>query len=348
MLLWGLGGPALSLLLCFFVANLAYQTALLFYNALLPSIAAPERTGFWSGLGTGFGYGGNLVVLAGLILLRPADLARVEPYFVGAALGFLLFALPCLLLVRDRRPPLAADRGAAALRQSLRALLGTLRELPRQRALLFFLLGNFCLVDVLNTAIQFFGDYVKEVFRASYERHELSLFGHPFAPTAASPDGMLVAFLGVLGLLLSVLAMLFGILFGFWTDRHPLRVMRTAGIALGIGLLGGALFGGGNTTLFVLTLIVGGALGLAGIWTAGRKVVLLLAPPGQVGQYFGLYGITVKVSVLGSTVYGVIADRGGPHTALLAQTVPLLLGLLFLGLVRLPPTTGTPAPAAAR
>jgi len=40
-----------------------------------------------------------------------------------------------------------------------------------------------------------------------------------------------------------------------------------------------------------------GAFGLTGIWTAGRKIVVQLAPPDRVGQYCGLYGITVTLSV---------------------------------------------------
>ncbi len=338
MLLWGLGGPATGMLAGLFVANFAYQTALLFYNSLLPSVAAPARQGLVSGIGTGLGYFGNIVVLVSLIVLHPNDLAHVEPYFVGMGLAFLLFALPCLLWVHDRRAIPAAP-SASLLRDSLRDLGATLRELPQHRPLLFFLLGNFFLVDVLNTAIQFFGDYVKEVFAEQFAAGTLTLFGVGF-----HGDGEMVAFLGTLGLLLSVLAVVFGIVLGLFTDRHPLLVMRWSGAALGIGLAGGALFGGGNTTWFVLTLVVGGAMGLAGVWTAGRKLVLVLAPPERIGQFFGLYGITVKVSVIGSTVYGVVADHRGPQSALLAQLVQLVLGLTCLLLVRLPSSRHALAP----
>jgi MFS-type transporter involved in bile tolerance (Atg22 family) len=193
-------------------------------------------------------------------------------------------------------------------------------------------LGNFFLVDVLNTAIQFFGDYVKEVFRAPYEAGTLTWFGIHFRP-----DGLgMVAFLAMLGLLLSLLAFVFGLALGRYTDRHPLAVMKVSGIGLGIGLMGGALFGGGNTELFTLSLVGFGALGLAGIWTAGRKLLMELAPADQLGEYFGLYGITVKISVIGSTAYGVIATCFGPQSALSTQGIPLLAGLFFLWRVRLP------------
>ncbi|HLQ36786.1 MAG TPA: hypothetical protein VK348_03225, partial [Planctomycetota bacterium] len=202
--------------------------------------------------------------------------------------------------------------------------------------LLYFLLGNFFLVDVVNTAHGFFADYVKTVFDAPYQAGTLELFGIAFQPSAAHPDAGRIAFVGVLGLLLNVIGLVFGLSLSLVTDKYPLRVMRGAGLLLLGGLCGGALFGGGSTTGFVFTLVLLGAMGLAGIWTAGRKLVVLLAPPERIGEYFGLYGITVKLSVIGSTVYGVVFDAFGAKPALLAQSAQLLLGLWFLSLVRLP------------
>lgn len=339
MLLWGLGGSAFGLLASLFVANVAYQTALTFYNALLPSVAAPGRDGWLSGLGTGVGYFGNVVVLLALIVVPPASFGEAPAHLAFGGLAFLLFAWPCLLLVRDTRAIEPAPLGSA-LHASLHSLGGTLRSLPRHPALGWFLLGNFCVVDVLNTAIQFFGDYVKEVYREPFANGSLQWFGMPFGPQA----GSMVQFLGLLGLCFSGLAFGFGLLLGSTTDRRPLAVMLASVAALGLALGGGACFGGGDTTWFTITLVGGGAFGMAGIWTAGRKLLLQLAPPDRVGEYFGLYGITVKVSVLGSTLYGVLADRFGSVPALLAQLAPLLLGLGCLAMVRMPAPTPAERP----
>jgi UMF1 family MFS transporter len=331
MLAWGAGGSAAVLLAGLFVANVAYQSALTFYNALLPSVAPPASEGWLSGVGTGVGYFGNVVVLVSLILVPPASFADVPPYFAFGGVAFLVFALPCLVLVRDTRAIEPGPLGPA-LRASTRSLARTLRELPQHRALLWFLVGNFFVVDVLNTAIQFFADFLKESYRDAFAAGSLRWFGMSFGPEANT----MVTFLGVIGLAFSLLAFAFGILLGRWTDRHSLGVLRASTIALAMALAGGACFGGGDTTALTLTLVVGGALGLAGVWTAGRKLVLLLAPRERIGEYFGLYGITVKVSVIGSTTYGVIADHFGSAPALLAQIAPLLLGLFALAMVRMP------------
>lgn len=322
------------LLAFFFVANVAYNLGLLFYNALLPAVAAPGSEGRLGGLGTGLGYFGTILVLAALMPLPVAEAAR----FPLAALLFLAIAAPCLLLVRDPRRP-RGDGSAAAVRAAFAQLGGTLRELPRQRALLWFLVGNFCLVDVLNTAVLYFADFTASVFRDAAAAGPLRLLGVTF-----TGDGAMRDFVIVLGLLLNGLALVFGVVQGRLSDRAPLLVLRSSGWALLLALVGGALFGGHSELGYTLTLVVAGAYGLAGVWTAGRTVVVLLAPPERVGEYFGLYGITVKLSVVGSAVYGLVEYHAGAKPAMLAQGAQLLIGLLCLAMVRVP-AASTAAPA---
>lgn len=316
-----------ALLACFFVANVTYNLGLLFYNTLLPAVAPPGREGRVSGLGTGFGYVGTILVVA---LLLPDSVTERTPFLVAAAM-FLLFALPCLLLVRDPRP-LRTGRGAG--RAALRQLAASLRELPANRPLAWFLLGNFCLVDVLNTAILYFAEFTTTVFAASAAAGTLTLFGQ------ALGDATL---LKIAGLGLNGLALVFGIAQGPWSDRAPLAVMRVSALALAGALAGGALFGGHSALGYLLTLVVLGAFGLAGIQTAGRKVVVLLAPPERRGEYFGLYGVTLKLSAVGGAVYGFVSHGHGVKAAMLVQGVPLLLGVLCLAMVRLPRSGGATA-----
>jgi len=330
---WGLDDAQAWMLGCFFVANIAHSLALLFYNALLPSVAEPARQGRISGIGTGVGYFGTVLVLA---VLRPLPVSQGTRFILAAAM-FLVLALPCLLLVRDLRQPQSGSGGAVAA--ALRSLGATLRSLPQHKPLLWFLLANFCLVDVMNTAILFFASFTTQVFRPMAARGDLFLFGQQLVGEHGLD--LLVSWLG---LCLNGLALLSGIALGFFTDRFPLRVMRCAAVALLGALIGGAVFGGTSPYGYLATLVALGAFGIAGMWTAGRKVVILLAPPERIGEFFGLYGITVKLSVIGSSVYGIVADRFGAKPGMLAQSAQLGLGLVFLMLVRLPRTDAdTPA-----
>ncbi|MFK7741243.1 MAG: MFS transporter [Planctomycetota bacterium] len=326
------------LLVLFFLANLSYNVALLFYNALLTSVARPEHTGRISAIGVGIGYLGTILVALVGIALAPSP----RTMFLIAAGVFLALSLPCMLWVRDRRQPALAGQRLPplkAMRTANGALLETLRSLPQHRPLMWFLVGNFCLADVLNTAVVYFAAFTKKVFA----EQAAATTGIPFFGTTLVGDEGLDTFFYTAALGLNVLAMIFGLCVGRWVERSPLTVMRVAAIALLFALLGGAYFGGKSAHGYLATLVALGAFGLTCIWSAGRKVVVLLAPPDQIGRYFGLYGITVKLSVFGGVVYGLVNDAYGSKPAMLAQTTQLLFGLVCLFMVRVDSPSRTTA-----
>ena len=329
---FGMTDERAAILACFFVANVAYNLGLLFYNSLLTSVSSPGRAGLTSGIGVGVGYVGTILVLLTLLPLG----GDPSQFWIAASM-FLIAALPCMLLVKDRRP---AQPGSGAAGQALVSILGTVRDLPSRRPLFWFLLANFCLVDVLNTAILFFASFTKKVFAAAAQDGSLTLLGAGYRG-----DEGLDSFVGVCGLCLNGFALVFGIGLGSLSDRRPLLVMRVSAVALLVALLGGVVFGGSSPLGYVVSLGVLGSFGLSGLWTAGRKVVVLLSPPDRIGEHFGLYGITLKLSVVGSTVYAVVADGHGSKPAMLTQAIPLLIGLLLLSLVRLPQSGDAVRPA---
>ena len=318
-------------LVCLAIAHLTFQSAIVCYNALLPSVAGNDRVGRVSGLGTAVGYGGTILTLAVLVPVL-SDYGK-DTVIDAAALLFLLAALPCLLLVRDRRFERAQPMSWQAAKASWASLLESARSMRRERNLLIFLLGNFCVLDVLNTALLYFGDITRSGFQAAAADGRLELAGHRFADVDA--------FVLVVGLVLNVLAMLFAFVQGVLCDRiSALRVMRWSAGAIAVALIGGALTLGRSAEAFVLTLVVFGAFGLAGLWTAGRKVVVQLAPVERHGELFGLYGLTTKLSVLGNLTFMVLVTHVGLRVALLAQLVPALAGIVLLRAVRIPNNCG--------
>ncbi len=321
-----------GLLAAVFVANVTYQTALVFYNALLPS-AGGSNAGLVSGLGVALGYFGNIVTL--MLFIPMGKWLGEQPSLAAFALLFFLFALPCLCLVRDERPASVDPMPLGLLlRDSWSGLLQTLRQLPYDRPVLYFLLGNFLLVDTLNTAILYFADVTGEFFTPMLDAGQLSLFGLAFAPAPAG--GGIKPFIQLVGMILTVAAIVFGVVIGAWANRGTgLQPLRFSGWCLVVALVGGAVFGGRHAEGYVLTMAVVGAIGLAGIWTAGRKVLLVLAPPDRIGEYFGLYGITTKLSVIGSTVFGLISDLFGLRVAICSQAGFLAAGLVLLYMVRI-------------
>ena len=90
--------------------------------------------------------------------------------------------------------------------------------------------------------------------------------------------------------------------------------------------------------VFRLVVVTAGAFAISGIWTAGRKVLLELAPKDRVGEYFGLYGLTTKISVVASLLFSVAADIHGFQSALWILVFPAVAGCACLiASARIPP-----------
>lgn len=320
---WAVWTSEFALLAFLAIGNFAYQNSLVFYNALLPSVAPHNRTGLISGLGVGLGYFGTIVAI--LVALLSAFLISkgFEEVFGNFAtlpifeeikrqisfkaicgvcgVLFLFTAVPCLVVVEEKRHIDRKPFSLSVVRERGADLWNTIRDMPRHRTVMFFFLGNFFLVDVLNTAILYFAAFTGDIFKAQADAGELFFFGYHFEQSGT--------FAMIMGLALCSLALVFGSFSGWLSDRiHPLRVLRGSGWCLLVGLIGAIVTGGRSTEFYLLTLGGAGAFGLAGIWTAGRKVLLLVAPKEDIAQYFGLYGITLKLSVVGSTTFAVISD----------------------------------------
>ncbi|MCF6227538.1 MAG: MFS transporter [Planctomycetes bacterium] len=343
MALFGVTDNRVIVLGAFFIANLAYNASLVFYNSLLPSVASEDHQGLVSGLGVGLGYVGTIAVLV-LFLFVFKD-AEPQLKFFLAALLFLALALPCFLLVKERRVQSREKLTLTMIKQQFSSVAKTIKSLPQNRHVMWFLIGNFFCVDVLNTAILFFGDFTRGSFFVQQGEEwvarggELSIFG--LYKIESVGELLLIA-----GLSMNVFALIFGVTLGFLTDKlGSLKMLRLSAGFLVLGLLAAALASGVSVTWYLVGICVFGALGLAGIWTAGRKLLIELSPPEKLGEYFGLYGITTKLSVIGAVAFGVVFDQVNAYSgndllgwkiAIGTQAIPLMLGLIFLFKVKLP------------
>lgn len=283
---------------CFF-----YHAALVFYNSLLVVAAPPEKQGFASGLGTGLGY---LGVVATLPVAHWADRHFGRPQvFTAAAILFLIFSLPLFFWVPERAVKNPAPLGWGLWGAEWKKIFALVKKLPANPALLLFLVGNFFVVDALNSAIFWLMVYTREVF-------------HP-------AQGHLIGFLTAL----NASAFLMGLLSGLLTDRWgSAKTLALSSVMLAITL--GILAVAPSFTLFLIANLTGGAFAIAGIWTAGRKRLVELVPPEDLGRYFGLYGLVTKVSVIGSLLFSVAADFAGFRQALWILVFTAALGSILL------------------
>jgi UMF1 family MFS transporter len=294
-------------LLAFAIANFAYQAALIYYDALLPDIARTETRGRLSGIGVALGYLGTIV--SGLLLRFTTDAeGLITPAsFVLVAALFGLFAIPIFTLVRERqtvrRPFVAAD----ALR-SWNQLLITWRHAAEYPGLRRFIVGRFFYTDAVNTAIAV-----------------MSLFTiHAVGFTEGE------ALYVLLGLTVAAVIASFG--WGFLVDQiGPKRTLLIVLATWVVGLLIVGLFLS-PIPFLIAGVILGAALG--GVGVTDRLLLMRLAPPNQLGEMLGLYGLAGKFSaVIGPIIYGTIVYLLLDSLGTVAYQIAILslLSLMIVG-----------------
>ncbi|HYZ34627.1 MAG TPA: MFS transporter [Crenalkalicoccus sp.] len=306
---WALG--------CVAVATVAFELGTVFYNAMLPQVAPPDRLGRVSGLAWGLGYAGGLLCLVLCLALVRADpppfgldRAAAEPVRATALLtaGWIaLFGWPVLLALPRGDAPLRGWREAA--RAGLAETAALLRQLPRHPALARFLLARLFYTDGLNTLFAFGAIYAAGVFGMGIE--EILVFGIALNATSG---------LGAAG---------FGLVEDRLGSRRTVLVALLALIALGAGLLLAESKGAFWALALALGLFIGPAQ------AASRTLMARLAPPAEMTAHFGLFALSGRVTgfvgpaVLAAVTQATGSQRAGMATILLflAMGCAILLGV---------------------
>lgn len=165
------------------VGTLSAEFAFVFYNAMLPGLAAPARLGRWSGWGWAMGYLGGLLCLLLALLgfvseeawfeLPRDDAQHVRATCLLAAVWLAVFTLPLFVKTPDARA--AAKPLSRALRDGLAQLLDSVRQVRRYRGIVRFLIARMFYVDGLATLFAFGGVYAAGSF--GMNEQQVLLFG---------------------------------------------------------------------------------------------------------------------------------------------------------------------------
>jgi MFS transporter, UMF1 family len=305
-----IGAP--PLLLLFAIANYFYQAALVFYDALLANVSDESTRGRASGLGIGVGYGGAILSLYSVAPI--AERFGKAAAFPATAVLFMVFALPCLVLVPDGGRDPMWRRGA--VRRAFGRVRATLAWLPRHPPLARFLIAHFLYTDAVNTVILFMAVYVTIVGGfTSIEVTRLLALSTLFAIGGAFAQGPVIDRIGSKRALQLALAV--------WT------------LGLGLTLLGT------KAVLWLVGPITGSALGAT--WAADRVLMLRLSPPEALGELYGIYGMIGRFSAItgpllwGAIVYLLEGTGALAYRAAVGSLLAMLLaGAAVLGSVEEP------------
>jgi UMF1 family MFS transporter len=301
------------------VATIGFEGALVYYNAYLPELVAPDRQGRLSAYGFATGYVGSALALGAALPF--ALRGNYAGAFLMTAALFGLFAIPALrYLPRDRG---GALRPTAAARVGVVQTVATLRRIMTLPDLRGFLLAYLVFEDGINTVIFF-----SSVFA-----------GHTLGFT--TPEVIQLYFV----VQLSALA-------GAWAWARPIDTRGPKFVVICTLIqwclvVTAAYFVQTKTQFFLVALLAGTALGA--VQAAARTFMATLIPKGQEAELFGFYALCGKASaILGPIVFG-LASRltgGNQRAAIVVVGLSFVVGLVLLARVRAGGPTAVAAPAA--
>jgi UMF1 family MFS transporter len=296
------------------VSNYFFGTGENLIAAFLPELARPRALGRISGWGWALGYVGGLVSLgASLAYIGWAQeqgqgAAEFVPIamLITAAI-FALASLPTLLMLRERAAPNPRHTPRTAWRQ-VRHTLGHLSQLPDLRR---FLLCTVLYQAGIAAVITLAAIYASQVFHFDTQRTI------------------------VLVLVVNVTAAVGALVFGHVQDRigHVRLIALT--LAGWIAMVALAWAAPDERMFWVAANLAGLCMGAS--QSAGRAMVGLLAPPAHQAEFFGLWGLAVKLaSIAGPLAYGVASwlTAGDHRQALLITGAWFVAGLVLLRGVR--------------
>jgi UMF1 family MFS transporter len=315
--------------LFFVVAEIGYRSAQVFYNSLLPEIAAPEEIGRISGNGWAVGSLGGILCL--LIVLVPIVLTDSSPLVVRLSLVFTAIyfaasATPVFLWLRERAQPQKLPDGENYLTLAIKRLGRTFRAVRKYREFVKFMVAFL----IYNDGILMVLDFAAILGAVLYgmKQQELIIF-------------MIIA---------QVTSVAGAYLFGLLADDFGGKRSIIISILLLIVPVFWLYFSYSRLEFYIIGGLAGFAL--TGAQSVSRSVVGMFSPPEKSAEFYGFFAVTGRTSsFIGPTVFGVlaaeatewyertqgmtaaVAEQAGHRLALFSIAAFLLVGLVLLILV---------------
>ena len=290
-------GPVPRVLVLFALANIAFQCAYVFYNALLPDVSDETNSGRVSGWGVAAGYLGSLL---GMFLVLPFVSGKIRagmPSFVSSicdalsvaavssnandawvrqnaylptALLWLGAAVPLLFFARLPRPSSPSKKSSSS--SPLSDVLQTIRSLPSTPSLLWFLVSNFLYIDVIHTI---------QIQMATYSRYAVGLNDTQVQ---------------ILLLVATAVAILGGLLYGFLCQRVTIRTATLVALGNWALVFALALLVRDPKAFTVVGVLAG--IGLGGIKVTGRLGLIALVPKERMTEFFGFFTLAGEAAAV--------------------------------------------------
>ena len=282
--------------------------------AFLPELARGRALGRVSGWGWSLGYIGGLVSLGACLAYvtwaqgvgqHATDFVPVTMLIV--ALLFALSSLPTFLFLKERAVPQPHLLGKNVVQESFARLMLTVRHARLFRDLRRFLICTVFFQAGIQAVITLAAIYAQQAMHFTMQQTIMLIF------------------------VVNITAAIGAFLFGHLQDRigHiPTIAITLVGWIIMVLLAWAAQ---GPPMFWLAATIAGICMGSS--QSAGRALVGLLSPADRRAEFFGLWGMAVKLSsILGPVTYGLVTwiSQGDHRLAILITGSYFVVGLLIL------------------
>lgn len=318
----------------FILAEIGYRSAQVFYNGLLPEIAAPDEIGRISGNGWAIGTLGGIVCLLivlplivlqqqGIIPLEGTVMVRLS--LVITAVFFAISTLPLFLWLPERAQPTPLPKGENYITIAFKQLRQTFQGAAHFKEFLKYMVAFLVYNDGIIMALNFAAIIGAVLF--GMDQQSLIIFV------------IVVQITNVVG----------AYAFGLWVDRLGGKKTLTLSIGLMLLVIAAMYFAQTSVQFYIIGSVAGFAM--AGAQSLSRTMVGMFAPAGQSGKFYGMFAVAGRTSsFIGPAVFGYVAseaafyferqgvlpetaEQKGLRLAILSIGIFLLIGLGLLMLV---------------
>ena len=303
----GLAKSWISFLVIFIIARIGYQLSLVIYDSMLGDVTSEDRMDSVSSSGYAWGYIGScipfiiclvLVLQSGRIGLSQGQAMTIA--FIIVALWWVIVSIPLLRSYKQ-----VHFLGKDVHEENLFRTLGhTLKEMVRDRQILFFLLAFFFYIDGVYTIIDMSTAYGTAL--------------------GLNSTDLLLALL-----LTQFVAFPSALIMGRLSRKNPAEKLITICIIAYFCIACFAFFLAHEWQFWVLAIGVGMFQG--GIQALSRSYFTKIIPPEKSGEYFGFLDICGKgASIMGTTVMSLVSQLTGHlNYGVASIAIFFVFGMLF-------------------
>jgi UMF1 family MFS transporter len=299
----------------YLIANLTFGASMVFYNAFLPEIAAPDERDAISSRGFAFGYlGGGVLLLLNLVLFTMHDTFGIDSgmavriCLASAGVWMAIFLRIPLTRLRVGNPAKELAQGQSVLSAGFRQLRDTIKNAGHYPQTLLFLAAYLLYNDGVQTVISLSSQFGTEELGMESQTLIITILMVQFVAWFGA-----LAFSRVAKMTGAKRAIIVSLL--VWTGlTFVTYVMAKGNVYQFLGLGAG------------IAIVLGGTQALS------RSLFAQMIPAGKEAEYYSLYEVSERgTSWIGPLVFGLVFQFTGSYRlALVMIAAFFILGLVLL------------------